>query len=43
MYWLDDLGGDPAALDRLATEGLPLDDASRRAEGFNNCLLAQWR
>ena len=30
------------SLDRLATEGLPLDDASRRAEGFNNCLLAQW-
>ena len=43
VYWLDDFRGDPAALDRLATEGLPLDDASRRAEGFNNCLLAQWR
>lgn len=43
VYWLDDFQGDPAALDALASEGLPLDDRSRRAEGFNNCLLAAWR
>lgn len=43
VYWLDDFQGDPAALDALASEGLPLDDKSRRAEGFNNCLLAAWR
>lgn len=43
VYWLDDFQGDPAALDALASEGLPLDDKARRAEGFNNCLLAAWR
>ena len=43
VYWLDDFQGDAAALDALATDGLPLDDRSRRAEGFNNCLLATWR
>lgn len=42
VYWLDDFQGDTAALDALATDGLPLDDRSRRAEGFNNCLLATW-
>jgi len=43
VYWLDDFQGDPAALDALANDGLPIDDRSRRAEGFNNCLLAAWR
>jgi CRISPR-associated protein Cmr3 len=43
VYWLDDFQGDPAALDVLANEGLALDDKARRAEGFNNCLLAAWR
>lgn len=43
VYWLDDFQGDPAALNALSDEGLPLDDRSRRAEGFNNCLLAAWR
>ena len=43
VYWLDDFQGDAAALDALATDGLLLDDRSRRAEGFNNCLLAAWR
>ncbi len=43
VYWLDEFQGDPAALDVIASEGLPLDDRSRRAEGFNNCLLAAWR
>jgi CRISPR-associated protein Cmr3 len=43
VYWLDDFQGDPAALDVLANEGLALDDRARRAEGFNNCLLAAWR
>lgn len=43
VYWLDDFQGDPAALDALTEQGLALDDAARRAEGFNNCLLAEWR
>ena len=43
VYWLDEFQGDPAALDALVSEGLALDDDTRRAEGFNNCLLAAWR
>ncbi len=43
VYWLDDFQGDAAALDALVEQGLTLDCASRRAEGFNNCLLAEWR
>lgn len=43
VYWLDDFQGDPAALHTLVHEGLPSNDASRRAEGFGNCLLAEWR
>jgi CRISPR-associated protein Cmr3 len=42
VYWLDDFQGDPDALDALQSEGLPIDDAARRAEGFNNGLLATW-
>ena len=43
VYWLDDFQGDPRALAVLQRDGLALDDAARRAEGFNNCLLAEWR
>ncbi|MCK2127758.1 hypothetical protein MX652_13790 [Thauera aromatica] len=42
VYWLDDFQGDPAALDALQRDGLPQPDATRRAEGFNACLLAHW-
>lgn len=43
VYWLDDFQGDATALDALVEQGLALDSAARRAEGFNNCLLAEWR
>lgn len=43
VYWLDDFKGDPGALAALQRDGLPIDDPVRRAEGFNNCLLAEWR
>ena len=43
VYWLDDFQGEPAALEALTHLGIPSADASRRAEGFNNCLLAEWR
>lgn len=43
VFWLDDFKGDPSALDEIANQGLPIDSADRRAEGFNNCLLAYWR
>lgn len=43
VYWLDDFQGDAAALDALQQQGLSLADPARRAEGFNNCLLAEWR
>lgn len=42
VYWLHDFRGDPAALAALQHEGLACPDASRRAEGFNACLLAHW-
>lgn len=42
VYWLDDFQGDPAALDALQRDGLPCSDPTRRAEGFNACLLAHW-
>ena len=48
VYWLELAPGTTAdALQRLATEGLwPADcndeEATRRAEGFNRCLLATW-
>lgn len=43
VYWLDDFRGDPEVLTVLQRDGLPLADRTRRAEGFNNCLLAEWR
>ncbi len=42
VYWFDEFQGDAGALQALVAEGLPLDDPGRRAEGFNNCLLAAW-
>lgn len=42
VYWLDDFQGDAAALDALQRDGLPCPDPTRRAEGFNACLLAHW-
>ncbi|HRP95575.1 MAG TPA: type III-B CRISPR module-associated Cmr3 family protein [Rhodocyclaceae bacterium] len=42
VYWLEDFRGDPGALDALQTDGLPHLNATRRAEGFNTCLLAHW-
>lgn len=41
VYWFDKLA-DLAILRALADNGLPLDDATRRAEGFNRCLIAPW-
>lgn len=41
VYWFDTLT-DPAALRHLLDNGLPLPDGSRRAEGFNHCLIAPW-
>ena len=46
VYWLDKVEATPAALDKLATEGLwpagsdDRQNTSRRAEGFNRCALA---
>lgn len=42
VYWLDDFQGDAAALDALQRDGLPCPDPTRRAEGFNACLLAAY-
>ena len=42
VYWLDDFQGDAQALDTLQRDGLPCPDPTRRAEGFNACLLAHW-
>lgn len=42
VYWLDDFQGDAAALHALQRDGLPCPDPTRRAEGFNACLLAHW-
>lgn len=42
VYWLNDFQGDAAALDALQRDGMPCSDPSRRAEGFNACLLAAY-
>ena len=42
VYWFDEFEGDARALEAFVAEGFPLDDPWRRAEGFNNCLLAAW-
>jgi CRISPR-associated protein Cmr3 len=43
VYWLEDIEADEAALRRLIANGLwqtPAENAARRAEGFNRCVLA---
>lgn len=43
VYWLEHLVAEPAALRALVAAGLwlsPNEDPSRRAEGFNRCMLA---
>jgi CRISPR-associated protein Cmr3 len=42
VYWFDCLEGDVSALQAHVARGLSLDDPARRAEGFNNCMLAAW-
>lgn len=45
IYWLEELHASPAALRNLAEHGLWLDsseNSSRRAEGFNRCILAAY-
>jgi len=45
VYWLDELDADPAALGKLAADGLwaePCEDATRRAEGFNRFVFAAY-
>jgi CRISPR-associated protein Cmr3 len=46
VYWCDDFKGDTAALKRLQGNGLwdlvPNEDPTRRAEGFNNIMIAAW-
>ena len=43
VYWLEHIEADEAALRKLVTQGLwqtPNENATRRAEGFNRCILA---
>lgn len=47
VYWLENFQGDPDALGKLSETGLwglpgQNDDASRKAEGFNNVALGHW-
>jgi CRISPR-associated protein Cmr3 len=46
VYWFEDFQGRTEALGKLATEGFwaisPYPDRGRRAEGFNNVLIAAW-
>ena len=46
VYWCDDFKGDIAALKRLQGNGLwdvaQYEDPMRRAEGFNNIMIAAW-
>lgn len=46
VYWFGDYQGGADALRKLAAEGLwAIDgypDAQRKAEGFNNVLIAAW-
>ena len=46
VYWLEDLEATPEAHRNLAVSGLwsdPVDNAARRAEGFNRCAFAEYR
>lgn len=46
VYWFEEFQGSAAALGKLAAEGFwaisPYPDRRRRAEGFNNVLVAAW-
>lgn len=44
VYWFEDFAGDPGKLAEWVAGGLWLHDSDRvrRAEGFNNALLAAW-
>lgn len=42
VYGFEDFDGPVTALQALIADGLPLADAARRAEGFNNVLVAAW-
>jgi len=42
VYWLDDFRGSADDLRQIFSTGLPLPDATRRAEGFNAIQLATW-
>ncbi len=43
VYWFDGFGGDIEALKAMARDGLPCKDRMRRAEGFNSCLIGNWK
>ena len=47
VYWFEDFQGQTEAIRKLATDGFwamsDYPDSSRRAEGFNNVLIAAWR
>lgn len=44
VYWIDNWNGDIASLQELTKTGIGLDnlEPSRRAEGFNNIMIANW-
>jgi len=43
VYWLDDWQGDMAELKQVVLQGLACEDPSRRAEGFNHCMITNWK
>lgn len=46
VYWLEELEATPESLGKLVEQGLwneTCEDASRRAEGFSRCTLANWK
>ncbi|MEJ2419522.1 MAG: type III-B CRISPR module-associated Cmr3 family protein [Exilibacterium sp.] len=44
VYWLENFTGSVASLREMTTRGIGLDtlDCQRRAEGFNNIMIANW-
>jgi len=43
VYWYEDFRGDVAELKALVREGIGGADEVRRAEGFNSCLIGNWK
>jgi len=43
VYWLDDWQGDIALLKKLCAKGLPCTEKKRSAEGFNHCMVVNWK